>query len=127
MVTYHFTRAGLLEPFRRTLMCLQLRHSIFPGLDCDFLSVSQDCALAHARVVVAKSVFLTLKTQKALFLSLRHGQPTRRHGCLESCDRSLLDARRTNTYEKRDSDLASRTVEAQTKYNQPSGRKARNA
>ena len=41
MVTDHLTRAGLLEPFRRTLMCLQLRHSIFPGLDCDFFSLPQ--------------------------------------------------------------------------------------
>ena len=41
MVTYHLARTGLLEPFRRTLMCLQLRHSIFPGLDCDFLSLPQ--------------------------------------------------------------------------------------
>jgi hypothetical protein len=33
MVAHNLTRPGLLEPFGRTLMCLQLRHLDFPGLN----------------------------------------------------------------------------------------------
>lgn len=40
MIANHFARAGLLEPFGRTFMCLQLRHSNFPGSQQELFNIT---------------------------------------------------------------------------------------
>src|SRR5690242_16327178 len=41
MPPYDFARPGLFEPFGRTLMCLQLGHSVFLGWTTDLLSLTR--------------------------------------------------------------------------------------
>jgi hypothetical protein len=58
VVTHHFARTGLLESFRRTLMCLQFRHGNFLEQTSDIRANCISLAQRRERMIRAGSTLL---------------------------------------------------------------------